>query len=66
MPNPEAMSEDDGILLTNCTGLNGEKSFFLVLCAKTMTEIARAEMPIDFGTFGIHANFFHQTGDMYM
>lgn len=59
MPNPGATSEDDGILLTNCTGVNGEKSFFVALDAKTMEEIGRATMPVNC-VFGIHANFFQQ------
>ena len=57
--NPSGISEDDGLILTNCTGINGVKSFFVVLDAKTMEEVCRATMPVD-AVFGIHANFFPQ------
>ena len=58
MATPGATEEDDGIIITNCTGVNGVESFFVVLDAKTMVELARATIPVHCG-FGIHANFFH-------
>ena len=58
VPNPEGGAEDDGVLVTNCTGVDDSQSFLVVLDAKTMTEMCRANMPVDC-CFGIHANFFH-------
>ena len=61
MPTPGGTAEDDGIIITNCTGVNGLKSFFVVLDARTMEEIGRANIPFHVG-FGIHGNFFQQNG----
>ena len=57
IPNPNGTSEDDGVLVTNCTGVDDVKSFFVVLDAKTMEEVCKANMPVD-AVYGIHANFF--------
>lgn len=54
---PGATEEDDGVILANCTGANGLESFFLVLDAKTMTEICRANIHVELGYY-VHANFF--------
>ncbi|XP_077509376.1 carotenoid-cleaving dioxygenase, mitochondrial-like [Amblyomma americanum] len=46
IPNPEAASEDDGVLLSVVNETDYSRpDFLLVLDAKTMTEIARAEVP---------------------
>jgi torulene dioxygenase len=58
VPDPARAEEDDGVLLT--VVLNGRtgSSFLLVLDAKTMTEVARAEM--DWAVpFGFHGTFAH-------
>jgi len=58
--NPEGESEDDGVLLTTCTGANGERSFFVVLDGQTMKEICRANMPVHIN-WAFHGNFFPTT-----
>lgn len=42
---PEAREEDDGVLLSVVLSPREEKSFLLVLCARTMQELARAWIP---------------------
>lgn len=44
LPTPGGTAEDDGILLSLVMGRTG-KSFFLVLDASSMKELARAELP---------------------
>ena len=43
--SPNATKEDEGIILSAVLGVNGAKSFLLVLDAETMTELARAYVP---------------------
>ncbi|XP_037289284.2 carotenoid-cleaving dioxygenase, mitochondrial isoform X1 [Rhipicephalus microplus] len=46
MANPDGIDEDDGVLLSVINDVDYDKpDFLLVLDAKTMTEIARAEVP---------------------
>lgn len=54
---PDGIDEDDGVVVANCTGVNGVQTFFLVLDAKTMQEVGRANMSVGFGAM-IHGNFF--------
>ena len=43
IPNPEAISEDDGLIVASVTDVRAEeKDFLLFLDARNMTEIARA------------------------
>ena len=56
-PRPGATEEDDGVLVSACTGANGEKSFLLVLDARNMEEVCRANMPVNMG-MALHGNFF--------
>ena len=56
--SPGAKSEDDGAISANCTGANGAESFFLVLDAKTMKEVCRANMHVGMGLM-IHGNWFN-------
>ncbi|PGH30120.1 hypothetical protein GX50_07097 [[Emmonsia] crescens] len=56
--DPELLDEDDGVLLSVVLdGLKG-KSYLLVLDAKTMKEVGRAELagPIGFGFHGTHVS----------
>ena len=54
---PGAKAEDDGVIVANVTAANGKESFFLVLDAKTMREVCRANMHVEMGMM-LHANFF--------
>ncbi|KAG0234625.1 hypothetical protein BGW42_006376 [Actinomortierella wolfii] len=45
VPAPNAADEDDGVLLSVVLNGTNRSGFLLVLDAKSMTEIARAEMP---------------------
>lgn len=58
IPRPNAVEEDDGILLS--VVINGSKhhSFLLALDAKDLHEIARSE-PLHFIPYGLHGMFFH-------
>lgn len=48
VPCPGSASEDDGILLAAVTDIRkGEPDFLLVLDAKNLTEVARAEVAVD-------------------
>ncbi|KAI0791914.1 carotenoid oxygenase [Abortiporus biennis] len=56
VPDPDGVEEDDGMLLSViCDGFEG-KSYLLVLDAKTLTEVGRAEMETVVG-FGFHGAF---------
>ena len=55
--NPHATSEDDGVLLSVVLDAFSERSFFLVLDAATMNELARANVPQHI-PFGFHGQFF--------
>jgi torulene dioxygenase len=54
--NPEGTEEDDGILLSVVLDGVEEKSYLLVLRAKDLFELGRAEMrgPMAFGFHGTH------------
>lgn len=54
---PGGKAEDDGVVVANCSGANGVESFFVVLDARTMKEIGRANMHVEMGMM-IHGNFF--------
>lgn len=56
---PEAKTEDDGILLSVVLNSQKENSFLLVLDAKDLKEIARAEVPQHI-TFGFHGQYVPQ------
>ena len=45
VPNPNAESEDDGVILSAVVGVRGQRSFLLILDGKTMKEVARAYVP---------------------
>ena len=45
LPRPGATEEDDGVLISTVLGGDLGHSYLLVLDAKTMTEIARADAP---------------------
>lgn len=56
VPDPKGQEEDDGVLLSVVLdGLKG-KSYLLVLDAKTMLEVARAEMEVPM-PLGFHGTF---------
>lgn len=57
VPNPNATSEDDGVVMTIAYDPSLRKSFFVVLDAKTLKEIARAEAP-QIIPKGLHGAFF--------
>ena len=59
---PDSSSEDDGVLL--CVVLSGERahSFLLLLDARDLQEIARAELPVPV-PHGFHG-FFERSGDL--
>lgn len=54
--SPGAEDEDDGVILSVVLDGKSAKSMFLVLDAKDMTELARAEMAIPF-PLGFHGTF---------
>ena len=54
---PASSEEDDGVLLSVVFDSYNGKSFLLILDAKSMNELARAEMPIVV-PFGFHGQFF--------
>jgi carotenoid cleavage dioxygenase-like enzyme len=45
VPNPQGREEDDGVVLSLVLDFAHSRSFLLILNAKTMTELARAETP---------------------
>lgn len=54
---PEALAEDDGILLSIVLDVRSGTSFLLILDAKDLHEIARAKVPQHI-TFGFHGQYF--------
>lgn len=54
--DPQGTAEDGGVLLTVVLDGYAEKSYLLVLSAKDLTEVGRAEMagPMSFGFHGTH------------
>jgi torulene dioxygenase len=61
--DPEGTKEDDGVLLSVVLDGRLEKSYLLVLDARTMTEVARAEMNIPVG-FGFHGKHVGNGGNL--
>ena len=55
--DPHGTEEDDGVLLTVVLDGKLKKSYLLVLSAKDMKEVARAEMD-SVVTFGFHGAYF--------
>jgi beta,beta-carotene 9',10'-dioxygenase len=54
---PDAVGQDDGVLISVVLDANRNRSFLLVLDATTLNEIARAECPHHI-PFGFHGNYF--------
>jgi beta,beta-carotene 9',10'-dioxygenase len=46
VPNPEATTEDDGVLLSQVYDSNRQESFLLLVDARSMTEVSRAYLGI--------------------
>lgn len=57
---PEAVAEDDGIILSLVLDADQEQSFLLILAAQSFEEIARTEVPHAV-PFGLHGQFFENT-----
>ncbi|KAM6965078.1 beta-carotene 15, 15-dioxygenase 2, like [Aplochiton taeniatus] len=59
VPSPNAMEEDDGVIMSVIITPRKEKStFLLVLDAKTFSELGRAEVPVNI-PYGTHGVFNH-------
>ncbi|KAM6959228.1 LOW QUALITY PROTEIN: beta-carotene oxygenase 2b [Aplochiton taeniatus] len=57
VPSPDAMEEDDGVIMSVVITPNKDKStFLLVLDAKTFQELGRAEVPVNI-PYGFHGTF---------
>lgn len=57
VPSPDAIEEDDGVILSVVITPNKDKStFLLVLDAKTFEELGRAEVPVNI-PYGFHGAF---------
>ncbi|XP_014051170.1 beta-carotene oxygenase 2b isoform X5 [Salmo salar] len=57
VPSPEAVEEDDGVILSVVVTPTEDKStFLLVLDAKTWEELGRAEVPVNI-PYGFHGTF---------
>jgi beta,beta-carotene 9',10'-dioxygenase len=59
IPNPTGRNEDDGVLLSVVLDTKRTSSFLLMLDARTMTEIARAEIPFPV-PMGFHGAFYNK------
>ena len=59
VPDPKGTAEDDGVLLSVVLDGYAEKSYLLVLDAKTMEEVGRASMECIVG-FGFHGAYVSQ------
>jgi beta,beta-carotene 9',10'-dioxygenase len=57
VPQPAAISEDDGVILSVVLNAHKSNSSLLILNARNLQEIARAEVPQHI-TFGFHGQFF--------
>jgi len=55
IPRPGATDEDDGVVLSLCTGADG-KAFYIFLDGKTFQEVGRAKLPYG-ATYGFHGSF---------
>jgi carotenoid cleavage dioxygenase-like enzyme len=53
---PSASDEDDGVLLSVVLDARSERSFLLVLDARSLEELARAEVPHHI-PFGFHGQY---------
>ena len=60
VPTPEERTEDDGVVLSVVLDAKAERSFLLVLDARDLSEIARAEAPHAI-PFGFHGQFMSST-----
>lgn len=58
VPNPDAVEEDDGLLLSVVLDESRGHSFLLVLNAKDLHELARAEVS-HLIPYGLHGMFYH-------
>ncbi|XP_072174952.1 beta,beta-carotene 15,15'-dioxygenase-like [Diadema setosum] len=57
---PDAVDEDDGVLLSTVISSETQRAFLLVLDAKTLEEVARAEIPEKMTCpITFHGGFFH-------
>eukprot|EP01119_Soliformovum_irregulare_P004203 TRINITY_DN15211_c0_g1_i1.p1 TRINITY_DN15211_c0_g1~~TRINITY_DN15211_c0_g1_i1.p1 ORF type:complete len:490 (-),score=143.09 TRINITY_DN15211_c0_g1_i1:18-1487(-) len=56
VPDPNGKDEDDGVLMSVVLNANLDRSDLIVLNAKTMEEMGRAEVPFTV-PFGFHGNF---------
>lgn len=61
VPAPGAEAEDDGVLLSVVLDSAAERSFLVVLDARDLSELARAEAPHHI-PFGFHGNFSGEEG----
>jgi carotenoid cleavage dioxygenase-like enzyme len=57
VPAPEPRAEDDGVILSVVLDSASERSFLLVLDARTFEELARAHAPLRI-PFGFHGSYF--------
>ena len=57
VPAPDAVAEDEGVLLSIVLDVETDRSFLLVLDAATLKELARAEAPHAI-PFHFHGNYF--------
>lgn len=57
IPEPKAIAEDDGIVLSAVLDSKAGNSFLLILDAGSFEEIARAEVPHHI-PFGLHDQYF--------
>lgn len=58
IPRPGAKEEDDGVLLSVVTNELRGLSYLLILDARDLQEISRAEVPLAI-PYGLHGMFFH-------
>jgi beta,beta-carotene 9',10'-dioxygenase len=57
VPSPDAVREDDGVVLSVVLDGTNRRSFLLILEASTYGELARASIPHHI-PFGFHGNYF--------
>lgn len=62
IPHPKAKAEDDGVILSVINILNAQRSYLLILDARTFNELARVDVP-QFIPFGFHGQFFDRYHD---
>lgn len=61
VPNPDGTDEDDGVVLSVVLDGKSKRSMLLVLDARDMKELARAEMTSTF-PLGFHGTFYSHGG----